>query len=46
MEKLTTVRIDLAKNVFLLHGVDMSGKLLLRRTVRRDQLEAQRCHTF
>ena len=40
MEKVTTVGIDLAKNVFSLHGVDERGKPVLRRTVRRDQLEA------
>jgi transposase len=40
MEKITTVGIDLAKNVFSLHGVDDAGKAVLRRTVRRDQLEA------
>jgi hypothetical protein len=36
---LTTVGIDLAKNVFSLHGVDGFGKRVLRRTVRRDELE-------
>jgi transposase len=40
MEKVTTVGIDLAKNVFSLHGVDASGKPVLRRTVRRDRLES------
>lgn len=38
MEKLTTVGIDLAKNVFSLHGVDASGKVVFRRTVRRSDL--------
>jgi len=38
MEKITTVGIDLAKTVFSLHGVDGSGRVVLRRTVRRDQL--------
>jgi transposase len=33
------VGIDLAKNVFSLHGVDGAGKTVLRRTVRRDRLE-------
>ena len=40
MEEITTVGIDLAKNVFSLHGVNAAGKAVLRRTVRRDQLEA------
>jgi transposase len=38
MEKITTVGIDLAKNVFSLHGVDANGKVVLRRTVRRAEL--------
>ena len=38
MEQITTVGIDLAKNVFSLHGVDASGKTVLRRTLRRDRL--------
>ncbi len=38
MEQITTVGIDLAKNVFSLHGVDANGKVALRRTVRRGEL--------
>lgn len=38
MNKITTLGIDLAKNVFQLHGVDAFGKVVLRRTVRRAQL--------
>ena len=38
MEKVTTVGIDLAKNVFSLHGVDAHGKVALKCTVRRAQL--------
>ncbi len=38
MEQITTVGIDLAKNVFSLHGVDGAGRTVLRRTVRRDRL--------
>jgi transposase len=38
MEKVTTVGVDLAKNVFSLHGVDAAGRTVLRRTVRRDRL--------
>lgn len=38
MEQVTTVGIDLAKNVFSLHGVDAAGKAVFRRTVRRDRL--------
>src|SRR5688500_16913771 len=38
MDKITTVGIDLAKNTFSLHGVDASGKVLLRKTVSRARL--------
>jgi transposase len=40
MSNLTTVGIDLAKNVFSVFGVDAAGKQLVQRTVRRDQLGA------
>lgn len=38
MDKVTTVGLDLAKSVFSLHGVDASGRTVLRKTVRRDKL--------
>jgi transposase len=38
MSNVTTVGIDLAKNVFSVHGVDGAGHEVLRRSVRRDQL--------
>ena len=38
MEQITTVGIDLAKNVFSLHAVDGAGRVVLKKTVRRDQL--------
>ena len=38
MSDVTTVGIDLAKNVFSVHGVDAAGRVVLRRTVRREQL--------
>ena len=40
MEKITTVGIDLAKSVFSLHGVDSAGRVLPRKTVRRQAAEA------
>src|SRR5688572_23635140 len=39
MEKISTVGIGLAKNVFSLHGVDSAGRVVLRRSVRRSELE-------
>jgi transposase len=38
--KITTVGIDLAKNVFQVHGVDERGKAVLRKQLRRDQVAA------
>lgn len=32
------IGVDLAKNVFAVHGVDEAGKVVLARTVRREQL--------
>jgi transposase len=36
--KLTTVGIDLAKNVFQVHGIGEHGKVLLKKQLRRDQM--------
>jgi transposase len=36
--KLTTVGIDLAKNVFQVHGVDERGQPVLRKQLKRDHL--------
>jgi transposase len=38
MEQVTTLGIDLAKRVFALHGVDVNGRTVLQRVVRREQL--------
>lgn len=38
MSEITTVGIDLAKNLFQVHGVDEYGKVMLRKQVRRAQL--------
>lgn len=38
MEQVTTVGVDLAKNVFSLHGVDRLGAVVLKKTLRRHQL--------
>ncbi len=35
---ITTLGIDLAKNVFQLHGVDARGRAVLSRRVKRSQL--------
>ena len=37
---IETLGIDIAKNVFQLHGVNCTGRVLLKRRVMRDQLLA------
>jgi transposase len=36
--QVSTVGLDIAKNVFQVHGIDEHGRTVLRRKVRRDQL--------
>ncbi|UVW29394.1 IS110 family transposase [Massilia sp. H6] len=36
--QITAIGIDLAKNVFQVHGVDKAGKQCLRKQVKRDQM--------
>ena len=36
--KITTVGIDLAKNVFQVHGIDERGKAVLGKQLRRAQV--------
>src|SRR4029077_12678338 len=36
--QVTTVGLDIAKNVFQVHGIDDQGRTVLRRKVRRDRL--------
>jgi transposase len=38
MKEITTVGVDIAKTVFTVHGVDAMGRVVLRKTVRREQL--------
>lgn len=38
--KITTVGIDLAKNVFQIHAVDERGKTVLKKQLQRDQMAA------
>lgn len=38
MSGITTIGLDLAKNVFQLHGADHAGKAVLRKKLRRDQV--------
>ena len=38
MSEITTIGLDLAKQVFQVHGVDAAGKVVLRRQLRRRQV--------
>ena len=38
MKEITTVGLDLAKNVFQVHGIDAEGAVVIRRQVRRAQM--------
>ena len=40
MSEIIAVGLDLAKNGFQLHGADTSGRGVLRRKLRRDQVAA------
>ena len=39
MDKISMIGLDLAKNVFQIHGVDASGAVVLRRQLRRGAVE-------
>ena len=38
MNEVTTIGLDLAKNVFQIHGVDASGRIVVRRQLRHSQV--------
>lgn len=40
MEKITTIGLDIAKHVFQIHGVDVSGNAGIRRRLRRIEVLA------
>ncbi len=39
MSEISIIGLDIAKNVFQVHGVDAEGKVILRRRLRRGQVE-------
>jgi transposase len=41
MEKVSTIGLDIAKNVFQVHGVDRAGAVVMRRALRRLQMLAR-----
>jgi transposase len=38
MEKISTIGLDIAKNVFQVHGVDENGRIVVQRRLRRRQV--------
>lgn len=38
MAQVSTIGLDLAKNVFQVHGIDAQGKVLVRRALRRGEV--------
>ena len=36
--EVSAIGLDLAKNVFQIHGVDASGRIVIRRAIRRSQV--------
>jgi transposase len=40
MDNITTIGLDIAKNVFQIHGIGESGVVILRRSLRRGQMLA------
>ena len=39
MSEISMIGLDLAKNVFQVHGIDASGKVVLQRQLRRGAVE-------
>ena len=39
MKEVNMIGIDLAKNIFQLHGSDSSGKMLWKKKIKREQLK-------
>ncbi|MGH8560086.1 MAG: IS110 family transposase, partial [Methylococcales bacterium] len=35
---VTTIGLDIARNVFQIHGVDEQGKVVLRKTLKRNKV--------
>ncbi len=39
MNEIMRIAVDTSKNVFTLHGVDAEGRMVLRRNLRRPEME-------
>ena len=38
MNKISVIGLDLAKNVFQVHGIDLHGEVIVRKQLKRSQL--------
>ena len=38
MNEITTIGLDLAKNIFQVHGIDACGKVVVRKALRRGEV--------
>ncbi len=38
MPEIATIGLDIAKNVFQIHGIERNGKIVLRKALRRSQV--------
>jgi transposase len=38
MNKISAIGLDLAKNVFQVHGIDLDGEVIVRKQLKRSQL--------
>jgi transposase len=38
MDEISTIGLDIAKNVFQVHGIDNTGKVIVRGRLRRGQV--------
>ena len=43
MEKVSTIGLDIAKNVFQVHGLEGSGAVVVRRALRHSQARRSSC---
>jgi hypothetical protein len=44
MNEVITIGVDLAKNVFQIHGVDAEGAVIVGRQLRRSQMLVERLY--
>lgn len=43
MDNIAVIGLDLAKNLFQVHGIDIAGQIVLRRKLRRGEIARLLC---